>query len=239
MKIKIKNLQNSIIQRALIKDAYILNDAMNYIDLIYKYCFQNGNNEEVKEWFKIKDVIVLSNLHYIKNKRDSYVFNNDISNLEYPKILNILNEYQKYMKKNNINYDIPYFDFENEIRIKERLQLNKNIDNKERRDENYIYYHSCYNSNAKILKIAKNYHNSTNSDLAIFPVIHNILIRTKLIPQTDYLMQQKLNEQEINNVYYFQMIILNAIKNEIFDITQKNKIAIHKSNMEYIKIACN
>ena len=48
MKIKIKNLQNSIIQRALIKDAYILNDAMNYIDLIYKYCFQNGNNEEVK-----------------------------------------------------------------------------------------------------------------------------------------------------------------------------------------------
>ena len=34
MKSKIKNLQNVIIQRAIIKDAYILNDAMNYIDLI-------------------------------------------------------------------------------------------------------------------------------------------------------------------------------------------------------------
>jgi len=239
MKNKIKNLQNSIIQRAIIKDAYILSDAMNYIDLIYKYCFQNNNNEEIKEWFKIKDVIILGNLHYIKNHREDYLANNDINNLDYLKILNILNEYQKYMRKNNLNYDIPYFDFENEIRIKERLQLNKNIDAKENQDEDYIYYYSGYNSNDKILKLKKVYRNTVNPDLSIFAVIHNILIRTKIIPQTDYLIQAKLSEQEINNVYYFQMIILNAIKNEIFDVNQKNKIAIHKSNMEYVKMAYN
>ena len=33
-KTKIKNLQNSIVQRAIIREAYILNDAKNYIDLI-------------------------------------------------------------------------------------------------------------------------------------------------------------------------------------------------------------
>ena len=238
LKEKIKNLQRSIVQRAIIKDKYIVNDAKNYIDLIYNYSFNRGD-EEVQEWFKIKDVIVLGNLHYIKKQRDAYVFYNDISNLDYPKILNILTEYQKYMRKNNSNYDIPFFDFENEIIIKEKLQLNKIIENKEKEDENYLYYHSCYNSNGKILKIKKYYNNFIKPDLAIFAVIHNILIRTKLIPQTDYLIQQKLSEQEINNVYYFQMIILNAIKNEIFDINQKNMIAVHKSNMEYIKIACN
>ena len=31
IKIKIKNLQNSIVQRAIIKDNYILNDAMNFL----------------------------------------------------------------------------------------------------------------------------------------------------------------------------------------------------------------
>ena len=36
---KIKNLQRSIVQRAIIKEAYILNDAKNYIDLIYNYSF--------------------------------------------------------------------------------------------------------------------------------------------------------------------------------------------------------
>ena len=78
---KIKNLQRSIVQRAIIKEAYILNDAKNYIDLIYKYSFQGGN-EEVQEWFKIKDVILLSNLHYIKNLKDAYLANSEENNIE-------------------------------------------------------------------------------------------------------------------------------------------------------------
>ena len=65
---EVQNLQNSIIQRAIIRDEYLLHDAKNYIDLIYKYSFHSNNDEEVKEWFKIKDVILLSNLHYIKNQ---------------------------------------------------------------------------------------------------------------------------------------------------------------------------
>ena len=90
VKVKVRNLQNSIIQRAIIQDAYILSDAKNYIDLIYKYSFQNLNDEDVKEWFKIKDVVLLSNLHYIKNQRDAYIYNNDTSNIDYKKILNII-----------------------------------------------------------------------------------------------------------------------------------------------------
>lgn len=239
MKNKIRNLQNSIVQRAIINDAYILNDAMSYIDSIYKYCFQNSNNEEIKEWFKIKDVILLSNLHYIKNQKEAYETKNDISNIDFKKILNILNEYQKYMRKNSANYDISYFDFENEIKLKEILQLNKkhNIDIEE--DENNVYYYSSYNSNGKVLKLRRCYNNISDSKLSIFAVIHNLLIRTKIIPKTDYLLQMKLNEQEINNVYYFQMIILNAIRNGEFLIEQKNKIAVNKSNMEYVKIAYN
>ena len=89
---KIKNLQNSIIQRAIIKDGYILKDANNYINIIYNYCFQSSNSEEITEWFKIKDVILLSNLHYIKNEID-----HNSNNIDYKTILNILNEYQKYM----------------------------------------------------------------------------------------------------------------------------------------------
>ena len=46
-KAKIKNLQNSMVQRAIIQDAYIVIDAKNYIDLIYKYCFHN-NEEEIQ-----------------------------------------------------------------------------------------------------------------------------------------------------------------------------------------------
>ena len=52
-KIKIRNLQNSIVQRAIIREAYILNDAKNYVDLIYNYFFNNTNEEDVKEWFKM------------------------------------------------------------------------------------------------------------------------------------------------------------------------------------------
>ena len=92
---KIKNLQSSIVQRAIIKDAYILNDAKNYIDLIYAHSFQNDNKEEVQEWFKIKDVVLLSNLHYIRNQRDAYICNNETSGIDYKKILDILNEYQR------------------------------------------------------------------------------------------------------------------------------------------------
>lgn len=236
---KIRNLQNSIIQRTIIKEPYILNDSMNYIDLIYKYAFQNSGNEEVKEWFKIKDVILLSNLHYIRNQRDAYIYNNDVSNLDYKKILEILNEYQKYMKRNNTDYSIPYFDFENELRVKTALQLDKEIADKSQENEGDIYYSSCYNQNGKILKLKRNYNNVLKPELAVFAVIHNLLIRTKIIPKTDYLEQMKLNEQEINNVYYFQMIILNAIKNGELLIEKNNQIAITKSNMEYVKLACN
>ena len=150
-KIKIKNLQNSIVQRAVIKDAYIVIDAKNYIDLIYKYCFHN-NEEEVQEWFKIKDVILLSNLHYIKNLKDAYIEDNEENNIEYKKILNILNEYQKYMKKNCTNYDIIYFDFENEIKIKESYQLNNIIESKSHDNEGNISNNSCYNTKGKLLK---------------------------------------------------------------------------------------
>ena len=130
-KVKIKNLQNAIVQRAIIQDAYILNDAKNYIDLIYNYSY-NNSNDEVKEWFKIKDVILLSKLHYIRNQRDAYIYNNDMSNIDYEKILNILNEYQKYMRKNSSNYVFPYFDFENEIKIKKVFQLKCEVNNDEK-----------------------------------------------------------------------------------------------------------
>jgi len=235
---QIKNLQNSIIQRAIIKDAYILNDAKNYIDLIYKYFFQNNNDEEIKEWFRIKDVILLSNLHYIKNLKEAYIQNNDISNIEYEKILNILNEYQRYMRKNSLNYNIPFFDFGNEIKIKKLFQLNCEANKESKNEENYMYYYSCYNSNEKVLKLEKNYNNIKDSNLSIFAVIHNLLIRTRIIPKTDYLLQLNLNEHELNNVYYFQMIILNAIKNGQFLINEKNKIEIISANVEYVKIAC-
>ena len=240
MENKIKNLQRSIVQRAIIKDAYILNDAKNYIDLIYKQCFQNNNDEEVQEWFKIKDVILLSNLHYIRNKRDDYTYKNDSSDIDYKKILNILNDYQKYMKKNSLNYTIPYFDFENEIKVKELFQTNDVNDNEDVKDEDNIYYYSSYNPNNKILKLEKMASNGkVDGDLSVFAVIHNLLIRTKVIPKTDYLSKMNLNEQELNNVYYFQMIILNAIKNGVFLLNEKNKIAINKSSIENVKIACD
>ena len=209
-KAKIKNLQNSIVQRSIIQDAYIVIDAKNYIDLIYKYCFHN-NEEEIQEWFKIKDVILLSNLHYIKNLKDAYLANSEENNIEYKKILIILNEYQKYMKKNSTNYDIPYFDFENEIKIKESYQLNDTIERKSHDNEGNIYYHSCYNPNGKLLKINISEKTVKDSRISLFAVIHNLLIRTKTIEKTDYLYQMKLTEQEFNMVYYFQIIILNAI----------------------------
>ena len=235
---KVKNLQRSIVQRAIIRDAYILNDAKNYIDLIYNHSFQNGN-EEVQEWFKIKDVILLSNLHYIKNQREAYIYNNDVTNIDYKKILDILNEYQKYMKKNCANYNILYFDFENEIKIKQQFQSNHEIENENTKDEKNIYYYSSYNPNGKILKLERNDNIPVEANLSVFAVIHNLLIRTKAIPKTDYLSKINLNEHELNNVYYFQMIILNAIKNGIFLVNQKNKIAVNKSNIENIKIACD
>ena len=237
-KAKIKNLQNSIVQRAIIQDAYIVIDAKNYIDLIYKYCFYN-NEEEIQEWFKIKDVILLSNLHYIKNLKDAYIANSEENNIEYKKILNILNEYQKYMKKNSTNYDIPYFDFENEIKIKESYQLNDTIERKSHDNEGNIYYHSSYNPNGKLLKINISEKTVKDSRISLFAVIHNLLIRTKTIEKTDYLYQMKLTEQEFNMVYYFQIIILNAIKNGEFVINQKNKIAINKKNIDLVKIACD
>lgn len=237
IKIKIKNLQNSIVQRAIIKDNYILNDAMNYIDLLYKYIFHNGNDDNVTEWFKIKDVIVLSNLHYIKNNREAFIRNENID-IDYKKILNILNEYQEYMKKNNANYNIPTFDFENEIKFKEMFQANHEIINEKQDFGSNIYYYSCYHPNGKVLKLEKSQDNDVDSNLSAFAVIHNLLIRTKMIPETDYLAQKKLSKQELNNVYYFQMIILNAIKSGDFITNQKNKIAIKKVNMEYMKIAC-
>lgn len=237
-KIKIKNLQNSIVQRAVIKDAYIVIDAKNYIDLIYKYCFHN-NEEEVQEWFKIKDVILLSNLHYIKNLKDAYIEDNEENNIEYKKILNILNEYQKYMKKNCTNYDIIYFDFENEIKIKESYQLNNIIESKSHDNEGNIYYHSCYNPNGKLLKLNISEKTVKDRKISLFAVIHNLLIRTKTIEKTDYLAQMKLTEQEFNMVYYFQIIILNAIKSGEFVLNQKNKIAINKKNIDLVKIACD
>lgn len=234
IKTSIKNLQNSIVQRAIIKSESILNDAVNYIDLIYKYSFNNSKVEEVEEWFKIKDVILLSNLHYIKNQID----NNETENIDYSKILDILNDYQKYMIKNSTGYDIPYLDFENEIKIKRQFLSKKEIKVNEN-DHEYIYYYSCYSPNGKILKLKRNYNYITNSSLSIFAVIHNIFIRTKTISQTDYLLQKKLSEQELNNVYYFQMIILNAIRNGIFSVNENNKIAVNKVNIEYVKIAYN
>lgn len=236
---KIKNLQRAIVQRAIIKDAYILVDAKNYIDLIYNNSFQS-KNEDVQEWFKIKDVILLSNLHYIRNQKDAYIYNNEINNIEYNKILNILNEYQKYMKKNSLNYNIPYFDFENEIKIKKLFQSDYQSSNDVLDDEQNIYYSSCYNANAKILKIKKIYNDAVvNDNLSVFAVIHNLLVRTKVIPKTDYIAKLHLNDQELNSVYYFQMIILNAIKSGIFQLNEKNKIAVNKSNIENVKIACD
>lgn len=239
IKIKIKNLQNSIVQRAIIRDNYIVNDAMNYIDLIYKYSFQNGNDEEVKEWFKIKDVILLSNLHYIRNQRNAYIHNDDSSNIDYKKILNILNDYQKYIKRNSTNYNIPFFDFENEINIKQLYQSNHENNIESQENETDVYYYSCYHPNGKMLKLERHYNNTENGNLSVFAVIHNLLIRTRMIPKTDYLLQMNLSEQELNTVYYFQMIILNAIKSGEFLINQKNKIAINKKSMEYVKIALN
>jgi len=237
---KIKNLQSSIVQRAIIKDSYILNDAMNYIDLIYKYSFQSNNDEKVQEWFKIKDVILLSDLHYIRNQREDYIYNNDSSNIDYKKILSILNQYQKYMKKNSTNYNIPYFDFENEIKIKEQFQANYENNEEKVKDETSIYYYSSYEPNGKILKLKKFYNEDrADSNLSVFAVIHNLLIRTKVIPKTDYLLKINLSEQELNSVYYFQMIILNAIKNGVFLIGEKNKIAVNKSNVDNVKIACD
>ena len=235
---KIKNLQRSIVQRAIIKEAYILNDAKNYIDLIYKYSFQGGN-EEVQEWFKIKDVILLSNLHYIRNQRETYITNNDANDVDYSKILTILNDYQKYMQKNDANYDIPYFDFENEIKIKKIMQANNISENEVTKDANNIYYYSSYNTNGKVLKIEKKEEICLNENISVFAVIHNLLIRTKVIPKTDYLEKLNLNEQELNNVYFFQLIILIAIINGIFSISEKNKIAVNKSNIENVKIACD
>jgi len=239
VKVKVRNLQNSIIQRAIIEDAYILNDAKNYIDLIYKYSFQNLNDEEVKEWFKIKDVVLLSNLHYIKNQRDAYIYNNDVSNIDYKKILTILNEYQRYMRKNTVEYDIPYFDFENELKAKQIFQLKGENASEKPEDKNNVYYSSYYYSNEKILKLEKKHNKNTEVNLSVYAVIHNLLIRTKMIPKTDYLLQSNLNEQELNNVYYFQMILLNAIKCGDILLYEKNQIAINKNNMEYVKIACN
>ena len=218
---------------------YILNDAMNYIDLIYKYSFQNGNDEEVKEWFKIKDVILLSNLHYIKNQRDAYMHNCDSSNIDYKKILNILNDYQKYIKRNSTNYNLTFFDFENEIDIKQVYQLNRENNIESQENEKNVYYCSCYYPNGKMLKLETHYNNAENSNLSVFAVIHNLLIRTRMIPKTDYLLKMNLSEQELNSVYYFQMIILNAIKSGDFLINQKNKIAVNKTSMEYVKIALN
>ena len=235
---KIKNLQGSIIQRAIIKDAYILKDAKNYIDLIYNYSFQSVS-DEVQEWFKIKDVILLSDLHYIKNKKDAYIYNNDTEDIDYSKILNILNEYQKYMKRNSSNYCIPYFDFENEIKTKILFQSNNKTNKEKVKDEKNIYYNSSYNSNKKILKIEKIASRDIDINLSVFAVIHNLMIRTKVIPKTDYLLKLNLNEQELNNIYYLQIIILNAIKNGVFFADQKNKIAVSKSNIENIKIACD
>ena len=236
---KIKNLQSAIIQRSIIKDAYILNDAKNYVDIIYKYCFHNNNNEDIQEWFKIKDVILLSNLHYIKNQRDAYIYNNDTSNIDYKKILSILNEYQKYMKKNSTNYMIPFFDFENEIKLKEVFQLNAENSNMDEEQKRNIYYTSSYNTIGKVLKLERNCNKIEDDKLSVFAVIHNLLIRTQIIPKTDYLSQMNLSEQELNSVYHFQMIILNAIKNGLFKVDEKNKIAVNKSNIEYVKIACN
>lgn len=238
LKDKIQNLQNSIIQRAIIQDGYILNDAQNYINLIYKHCFQNSNDEEIKEWFKIKDVILLSNLHYIKNQKELYHNDSEYIEVDYKKILEILNQYQKYMKKNSTNYDITYFDFENEIKIKTNLQLNNKY-NENQEDENNIYYYSCYSPNGKVLKIERKENIKLDENLSVFAVIHNLLIRTKIITKTDYLLKCKLDEQDLNNVYYFQMIILNAIKAGAFSTTKKNKIAINKKNVEYVKIACD
>jgi len=238
VKDKIKNLQRSIIQRAIIKDANILIDAKNYIDLIYNYSYQSGK-EELKEWFKIKDVILLSNLHYIRNQKESYINNNDTNNIDYKKILEILNEYQKYMKRNSTSYSIPYFDFENEIKIKRLFQANQENNNESQKDEKNVYYSSCYNPNGKILKIEKNNNTSSNKNLSIYAVIHNLLVRTKSTPKTDYILKSNLNEQEENNVYYFQIIILNAIKNGIFLPSQKNKISVTKSNVDKVKIACD
>ena len=188
IKSKITNLQNSIVQRAIIKDEKILNDAKNYIDLIYTYTFHNSNNEEVTEWFKIKDVILLSNLHYIKNQKDEHISNTNDTSIDYIKILSILNDYQKYMKKNCINYNIPYFDFENEIKIKKSYQLKSEIEYKLEDDGN-IYYTSGYNTTGKILKLEKKPIQAVNDKLSVFAVIHNLLIRTKVIPKTDYLLK--------------------------------------------------
>ena len=238
IKDKIKNLQNAIIQRAIIRDGYILNDAKNYIDLIYKSAFHNSDENEVKEWFKIKDVILLSNLHYIKNERDNYIYHNDESNIDYNKILNILNEYQKYMKKNSLNYDIPNFDFEIEVKMKKSLQLNQDDNMEKNVDEKNIYYSSNYSENGKVLKIEKKLKYEENRNLSTFAVIHNLLVRSKIINKTDYLMKKQLSDHDLNYIYYFQMIILNAIKCGDCKINENNQIIVKKSNVEYVQIAC-
>ena len=57
-------------------DALITSKINKKIDLIYNYSFQSVT-EDVQEWFKIKDVILLSNLHYIRNQKDAYINSND------------------------------------------------------------------------------------------------------------------------------------------------------------------
>jgi len=177
-------------------------------------------------------------LHYIKNQRDAYIYNNDTSNIEYKKILRILNEYQKYMKKNSTNYMIPFFDFENEIKLKEVFQLNAENSNMDEELKTNVYYTSSYNTIGKVLKLERNCNKAEDDKLSVFAVIHNLLIRTQIIPKTDYLSQMNLSEQELNSIYHFQMIILNAIKNGQFLINEKNKIEIISANVEYVKIAC-
>ena len=115
--------------------------------------------------------------------------------------------------------------FENEIKIKESYQLNNIIESKSHDNEGNIYYHSCYTPNGKLLKLNISEKTVKDRKISLFAVIHNLLIRTKTIAKTDYLAKMNLTDQEFNMVYYFQIIILNAIKSGEFILNQKNKIA--------------